>query len=342
MKPHISIIVPIYNVEKYLDACIQSLINQTLTNIEIILVDDGSTDSSSFICDKYKKIDTRIKVIHKKNEGLGMTRNAGLKVATGEFVAFLDADDFVDSQMYEYLYKFSKKHQLDTCYCGYFKYINNTAKPIEEGIVKNTIYLGRKDVDEFLFNMIGMPTSYPKESLINLCVWRAIYSLKIIKDNNIEFVSERLIASEDTHFHLSYLPLAERIAFLPKKLYYYRYNNVSISNSYPEWKYDAFIKSSEYAETQFQKYYSKDQYICSYKRYLYRNFKNIVRREILSEKTYRSKIKRLKQCRNEKVFEILFKEFAYKNLPIKQQIYYLLAQKRHFNIIIIFVKVLRN
>ena len=110
--PLVSIIVPIYNVEPYLDRCIQSLINQTLENIEIILVDDESPDNCPQMCDAYAKQDRRIKVIHKKNGGLGLARNSGLEIATGEFVAFVDSDDYVDIAMYQNLYKIAKEPKM--------------------------------------------------------------------------------------------------------------------------------------------------------------------------------------------------------------------------------------
>ena len=111
-QPHlISVIVPVYNVEKYLRQCLDSIINQTYRNLEIILVDDGSTDSSGIICDEYAQIDARIKVIHKENGGLSSARNAGLDVCTsgGDFIAFVDSDDWLEPDMYERLYETSKK-----------------------------------------------------------------------------------------------------------------------------------------------------------------------------------------------------------------------------------------
>ena len=108
--PKISIIVPIYNVEKYLDRCVRSLCNQTLQDIEIILVDDQSPDDCPRMCDEYAKQDSRIIVIHKKNGGLGYARNSGMKVATGEYVAFVDSDDYVDLDMFESMYNSAKKY----------------------------------------------------------------------------------------------------------------------------------------------------------------------------------------------------------------------------------------
>ena len=105
MNPQFSIIVPVYNTEKYLDRCVKSLLSQTLSNIEVILVDDGSSDGSGRICDDFAAGDTRVRVIHKKNEGQGIARNAGLDLAFGEYVLFIDSDDYIEKEMIEKLYK---------------------------------------------------------------------------------------------------------------------------------------------------------------------------------------------------------------------------------------------
>ena len=119
----VSIIVPVYKTEKYLKRCLDSLLNQTLEDIEIILVDDGSPDSAPALCDNAAKTDGRIKVIHKKNEGLGMARNTGIDAACGKYIGFVDSDDFVKTNMYEYLYNTAVRHNADliisgTCYVG--------------------------------------------------------------------------------------------------------------------------------------------------------------------------------------------------------------------------------
>ena len=103
MNPMISVIVPIYNVEKYLARCVDSIVNQTYKNLEIILVDDGSPDRCPQMCDDYAEKDSRIKVIHKKNGGLSDARNAGMAVATGEYISFIDSDDWIETSMFELL-----------------------------------------------------------------------------------------------------------------------------------------------------------------------------------------------------------------------------------------------
>ena len=117
----ISIIVPVYNVEKYIKRCLDSIIAQTFEDIEIILVDDGSTDSSGIICDEYSKVDTRVRVIHKKNGGLSSARNAGIEAARGEFLGFIDSDDYISSDMFEVLYRNMVRERADLSICGIYQ-----------------------------------------------------------------------------------------------------------------------------------------------------------------------------------------------------------------------------
>ena len=114
----ISIIVPVYNVEKYLEKCVNSIVNQTYKNLEIILVDDGATDSSGKLCDELAKIDNRIKVYHKENGGLSDARNYGVEKSTGEYIGFVDSDDYIDAEMYEKLYEAIKKENVDVAECN--------------------------------------------------------------------------------------------------------------------------------------------------------------------------------------------------------------------------------
>ena len=105
----ISIVVPVYNVSQYLERCIQSVIYQTYENLDIILIDDGSTDNSGLICDKYAKIDKRIRVLHQQNSGLSAARNAGIEIAKGKYITFIDSDDYVDSDYVSFLYDLIKR-----------------------------------------------------------------------------------------------------------------------------------------------------------------------------------------------------------------------------------------
>ena len=118
MKERISVVVPVYNVEQYLEKCVNSIINQTYKNLEIILVDDGATDKSGKLCDELAKLDNRIMAYHKKNGGLSDARNYGVERATGDYIGFVDGDDYIDAEMYEKLYEAIKKENVDVAECN--------------------------------------------------------------------------------------------------------------------------------------------------------------------------------------------------------------------------------
>ena len=147
-REFISVIVPVYNVEYYLKQCLDSIVNQTYRNLEIILVDDGSTDSSGDICDEYAQIDARIKVIHKENGGLSSARNAGLDVCTsgGELIAFVDSDDWLELDMFEVLYTNLKEKNVDIACVGYYQCYMN--KIVKGNFCKGKLYSGENLISE--------------------------------------------------------------------------------------------------------------------------------------------------------------------------------------------------
>lgn len=235
----ISVIVPVYNVEKYLRDCIDSIINQKYQEIEIILVDDGSTDNSGNICDELEKEDSRIKVIHKVNEGLGLARNSGLKVAKGEYVVFIDSDDIVEETLVQDLYDGIIENQVDTCIAGY-KRVDEEGKILSEKILEFEKFYGKEVLRGILPRLIG--SSVEKSDVIRMSVWNAIYSMKIIKENQILFPSEREFISEDIIFDLEYYQYATGVAILTNTNYHYRLNSTSLTKSYRKDRFEACKK----------------------------------------------------------------------------------------------------
>lgn len=230
-KTKISLIIPIYNVAQYLDRCMQSVLNQTIEDIEIIMVDDGSPDICPTMCDEYCSRDSRIKVVHKENGGLGYARNSGLDIATGEYVAFVDSDDFIADDMFDTLYKVAISNNLDIVYCGFNKYKNGKVVGGRSEESQLTIYEGIRCEDV----LQGMVSNNNKRNTITkyeMSVWHAIYKRHIIENNNIRFCSEREFISEDIIFHIDILNKCKKIGFIPNRLYYYCYNDESLTKSY--------------------------------------------------------------------------------------------------------------
>lgn len=207
----VSVIVPIYNVEKYLRKCIDSIINQTLKDIEIILVNDGSTDSCGNIIDEYAKLDERIIAIHKENGGQSSARNMGLDIAKGKYVGFIDSDDWIELDMYENMYQRIESTSSDVCVCGRNQYSN-------EYRFENSLNL---DNEVFDFN------HYKKQDYIvnrlfykhTVSTCNKIYKLDLIKSNNIKFKNVTKVGSEDTLFNYSFILISNKICSINKSFY---------------------------------------------------------------------------------------------------------------------------
>lgn len=334
LKPKISIIVPVYNVENYLSRCVESLLNQTLKDIEIILVDDGSPDSCPAMCDSFAIQDQRIKVIHKKNGGLGYARNSGLEIARGEFIAFVDSDDFVDINMYETLYNKANEIKLDTVYCC-FNSVDNKGNiyPIKE-ISDVKIFDSRPDIESLLLDMIGSEVNSLVDRKYQMCVWRAIYSKNIIDNNNIRFCSEKQFISEDIIFHIDYLQKVSKIGLIPEAFYYYC-DNISATSL-----------SKTFREDRFERYVILYKEICS--RFPLGGVTNRAQRLLIGytrslvfilndyEITFQKKIKILKTICNNNIWNEISTEYDYSRLPFYQKlVLYLILKKQIYPLILL-------
>lgn len=242
MKPKLSVIVPIYNVENYIMCCIDSLLCQSLKEIEIILVDDGSSDGCPRICDEMQKRDPRIRVIHKRNEGLGYARNTGLEAAVGEYVAFVDGDDYADPRMCELLYEAAAARQADIAYGGVFYVRGDRIYRTSSAVPEETVIRGEENVRELLLDFIGTRPEAEKDTLMEVSVWKAVFKKEIFDRTGIRFVSERQFISEDLIFDIQFFFHSTCVVIIPECVYYYRMNPDSLSKSY---RADRFAKVKE-------------------------------------------------------------------------------------------------
>lgn len=224
----ISIIVPIYNVEKYLNKCIESIINQTYRNIEIILVDDGSPDKCPEICDSYAQKDGRIKVIHKKNEGLINARKSGLEIAQGEYIGFVDGDDWIEPKMYELFAKQIEKYSPDMVLSDFY-YDNGKELSNSEQLFDREYY-NKEDLKKFIYPKMLFSGTYYKFG-VNPCCWSKIYKKELIK-KNLPLVDGRIKMGEDAAFTYPCLIDAQSVATIKKPCYHYIFNPESMTKSY--------------------------------------------------------------------------------------------------------------
>ena len=222
-----SVIVSIFNIEKYLKRCLDSITNQTYKNLEIILIDDGSTDSSPLICEEYSKTDIRIKVVHKKNEGLGFARNTGLEMASGDYIAFIDGDDFVSIDLFKECENILTDYLPDIIDFDYQSFKDEKIlqskyfRHYDEYICDDNI------IQKLLPNMIY---NYKNKLRLHDCTWNKIYSLRFLKNINFKFVSERIYISEDYYSNLILYSKVQSVYLSKKKMYYYCYNSSSLTH----------------------------------------------------------------------------------------------------------------
>lgn len=210
----ISIIVPVYNVEKYIENCIESIVNQTYKNLEILLINDGSTDNSGYICDKWGSKDNRIQVIHQENQGLSDARNVGIKKSKGQYILFVDGDDIIADNMAQFLVETIERKGVDCVFCQY-EYINETANKVKDSTL---------EVDS-----IKVVTK--QESLLRLLnhleisvVWNGLYKADLIRD--LKFMIGK--KNEDTAWRYLAVDRCKTIAYIPNRLYGYRMRSGSL------------------------------------------------------------------------------------------------------------------
>ena len=234
----ISVIVPIYNVERYLNRCLNSIVNQKYTNLEIILVDDGSPDNCPLICEEWRKKDSRIRVIHKKNAGLGFARNTGIENATGKYIIFVDSDDYIEENLVFEAYKKIKQYSADIVMFG-LNTRNANGELISTLIpdVHKEIFKDDEILNYILPSMISYSPIDGKNIGLNMSASGSMFSMDLIKKHCWRFVSEREYISEDFYSLLDLYRYVKCFTVIEKGFYNYCENSNSLSRSYKNNRY---------------------------------------------------------------------------------------------------------
>ncbi len=221
MKHKISVIVPVYNVENYLAQCIESIINQTLRDIEIICINDGSSDSSKEILEKFQNEDKRIIIINKTNGGYGSSCNAGINLAKGEYISIVESDDFIDKNMFEDLYNFAKENNADVVKSAYYEFKD------EDSEISKINWSKQYKMPEKTFQI----KDCTQLVYFHPSIWSCIYKKTFLDKNNIRFVEAKGAGWADNPFQIQTLCLAKRIFYTDNAYYYYRLTNPASSSN---------------------------------------------------------------------------------------------------------------
>lgn len=325
-KPKVSVIVPVYNTEKYLKRCVDSLVQQTLSQIEIIIVDDGSKEACAWLCDELAQIDPRIKVIHKVNGGLGFARNTGIEAAAGEYIGFVDSDDYIHPEMYERLYNSAAKHHADLVVSGICFVGGNTFSKKDNYLPKSyfhkeTVFEG-EGITELMLGVVGALPHEPDDSRYGVSVCKNIFRNALLQEKKIRFLSERKILSEDTLFMVDYLEHTTCAVGVPGAYYCYCRNDDSLSKSYSSTRFERSIVFLKELEAHVVRTVSKE----TCKPYLDRLTQGFGRilcsQEILHARDekipYSHLRKRLQEiCTNREIKDVLH-TYPWYRLPVKQ------------------------
>lgn len=240
----VSIVIPIYNVERYLRQCLDSVVNQTLKEIEIICVDDGSTDSSPEIIAEYAARDSRIKVITKANSGYGNSMNRGFDLASGEYIGIVESDDYADLNMFETLYKIATENQLDVVKSSYYFYFSKPKERNEKQEIVSSVLSGKT-----ICPTISFKSKMEMVEFFNIkpTIWSSIYRNAFIKENGIRFNETPGASYQDASFNFKVWCCAQRVQLLRDAFLHYRQDN---ENSSVNSKGKVFCVCDEYTEMQ--------------------------------------------------------------------------------------------
>ena len=335
MQAKVSVIIPIYNTEKYLAECVESVRNQSLREIEIILVDDESPDNAPVLCNEFAKQDRRIKVVHKKNEGLGFARNSGLEEATGEFVSFIDSDDFISHDMMEKLYLTAKKYDADEVRSGTVFY-NNGKKTLRREVEEVKVFKGAEQVKSFVLDLIGPLPEEPRDVKYMMSVCLSIHKRSVIEKYGVRFSSERLTLSEDLIFNLDLLPKMNCIVCVPDCFYHYRMNPNSLTHSFSMNKYKMNTTFFYLIQQRLNLIYQSDEFYLHVLRLYFLYLRNSLSKSIFSKEPFMIKYKHVKSIINDHLWYDLLNNYPYYRMNLKHRLYFrLLKTKKSIPIIIV-------
>ncbi len=339
-EPKVSVIIPVYKAEAYLQRCVASVTAQTLKEIEIILIEDGSPDASGEICDRLAAQDNRIHVLHKQNEGAGMARNSGLELATGKYIGFVDADDYAEPTMFENLYTAAERHGAQVAMSGMCFVDGNMFSQAGDRIEKSSFYeetvFEGEGVCELMLGVAGALPHEKDDSRYGMSVCTNLYRADFVRQNGLRFLSERDILSEDALFSVDCLCAAQKAVGVPGALYCYCRNGESVSKSYNPKRLE---KSAVFLK-ELEKRFSKRMPAAQYRLYFDRTAQGFGRilcaQEILhafdTKMPFGTLCSRLKTICTQAHIASALETYPWYKLPVRQAVFAFLMKYRLYRL----------
>lgn len=299
------------------------------------MVDDESPDNCPKMCDEYAERDSRIKVIHKKNAGLGFARNSGLDVASGEFVAFIDSDDFVDLNMFEHLYHVAKEYDADEVRCGVKFFVDGKFSERHD-VDALTVFSGKENVVDFMLDVVGPLPECKRDVKYMMSSCCCIHSRKVIEDNHVRFLSERECLSEDLIWDVDLFSKMNCIVYVPECHYVYRMNPASLTHQYSREKYKRNYKFFEILESKLSNILPLEKYELHLLRSQMLYFRNAISSFACNNNKV---IDEIKYVLNDDFWNRIFDKYPLKRLPWKQRAYFVLSQVKSPSIMWLLTKI---
>lgn len=337
----VSIIVPVYNVELYLEKCIESILSQTYKHIEVILINDGSTDSSKEICDLYAQRDNRIILINKSNGGVSETRNLGINKAKGKYIMFIDSDDWIDSDCIEKcIIEFKKDSSIDIVLFPYLKEYKE--KKIKVNLFSNEErYFNQEETRNILLKKLFGPVKPINPLTIDnmSAPWGKLYRKTTVED--IRFIDMKIIGVEDSYYNIQAFYNAKACKYVLNTFYHYRKTNSgSLTNNYNLEK--AYLRENMYA---IKKEFIRDNYLDE-------QFEDALNNRVIvnlfsmlygftcSNIGYKTKIEYCQQLLTRQIYKEAFKEFDLNAVEYKWRLFYWLCKHQKYRLIIVTLNII--
>jgi glycosyltransferase involved in cell wall biosynthesis len=351
MKPKVSIIVPIYNMENYLTRCLNSLVSQSLLEIEIIAVNDGSTDSTIETLKEYAAKDSRIKIISKLNGGVSSARNAGIQVANGEFIGFVDPDDWIDYDMYEALYNGATSNCSDIVMCTYVREFGSHSREKIFNLPSSVTYHNKEMKEKVLRRIIGpINEEISNPELLDAwgTVWSKLYRAELIKSNDLQFVDlDQIGTNEDSLFNIEAFFYSRSFTFINTPYYHYwRANESSVTTGYKTELIEKWFNLYKLIETFLDNKKMSEEYYSALNNRICLNMLGLGLNSISEGKKFSlKKIKNIKLILDDYRIKRSFKQFDLSHFPIVWKAFYLCAKLRFasaFYFMLVSIDILRK
>lgn len=325
----VTVIVPVYNVEKYLNRCVESIRNQTYTNLEIILVDDGSPDNCPKMCDEIQKTDNRVKVIHKQNGGLGFARNSGLEKTTGKYVTFIDSDDWINEKHIENLLSAIRKEDADLV-IGSYTSVNNSGNEKIAKSKETKVFSGLEDIENNLtLPLIGADVLASSDVEMESSCCMNLYKMDIVNKYNLSFVSEKYAVAEDLYFNIDFFMHSEKILIIDEKGYYYYENLNSISRKYDPNRFIRTINFFDLVKEKIREYNLENKVGFRAERSFLMKIRVAVRHIVISDLPTKRKLDEIKAIVNNKTIEKVLKTYPIEKYSSAFRVFYYLVKNKN-------------